>query len=71
MSPRRAVPNEAVRFLREGRASHGYMSFLKYLNDLREESIYLAIHGSERDAREINAGRAQAWTEILTLFTDS
>jgi hypothetical protein len=47
------------------------MSFLKYLNDLREESIYLAIHGSERDAREINAGRAQAWTEILTLFTDS
>ena len=68
---KRTVPPDAYRFLREARVAFGYQALLAELTARREEAVRLAIYTQDREARTLSAGRAQAWTEVIALFTDA
>jgi hypothetical protein len=63
------VSDEAKRFLLEGRTAFGRTAFLAELTEQREKAVHLAIYATDPTTREVNAGRAQAWSELLDLFT--
>ena len=69
MTISRPPPPDAVRYLKESRLTPGRKVFEAFLVELREHSVKGAIYSQEETARSINAGRAQAWTEIVELFT--
>jgi hypothetical protein len=65
------LSQDAARFLKESRAAFGYNAFVRHLSHMREEAVRTAIYGSDRETRGVHAGRAQALTELLALYTGS
>lgn len=58
-------------FLAHARTVGGYQQFLQAMTDSREHALHVAIYGQNTEQRSIASGRAQAWTEIIKVFTDT
>lgn len=65
------LPTEASRFTLGTRGAAGRQAFEKWLTEQRESAVRTAIYGADPEHRSLNAGRAQAYTELLAVFLAS
>lgn len=65
------LPTEASRFTLGTRGAAGRQAFEKWLGEQREIAVQTAIYGADPEHRSLNAGRAQAYTELLAVFLAS
>lgn len=65
------LPDDVRRYTLGTRGAVGRAAFEKWLVEQRDAAVKVAIYGAEPEHRSLNAGRAQAWTELVEVFLGS